>query len=311
MVIQQPDGSISPLGNAAAGSSGNAKGSTQDPQADKVDPLIADIDLSDVPESIRSEVQKALLGKVKSYDRDYRHKTELLSTEKKELESRIKSVRDLEIIRDELSQSPELKDAVDQLYRDFKSGKMGKTQESVDKNVAKIDSLIERTSDPEVRENLRETRDIMVDLIDRKAAGLSTMEKRLALLEQELKSTKNAVLTSQEERAEANIAKLQDRFGKDIVEKYSNDLKAAFLKYPGVDILKVLKLTVSDEDLRSAYRAEDKLKEERERDKKRRGSDASSGSGMAGKGYDLKRDPKTGRVDTHDLINKIKERHNL
>ena len=48
----------------------------QSSQAGKLDALIADLDFSDVPESIRDAVIKATAGKVKLYDSSYRAKTE-------------------------------------------------------------------------------------------------------------------------------------------------------------------------------------------------------------------------------------------
>lgn len=275
---------------------------TQNPsqaqQAEKLEGLIEDIDLSDVPVEQRDTVKKYLFQKVKQYDAGFRSKTEDVSKEKKELEQKRHEVNDLLKLREEIQGNPELEKQITKMINNARAGVPIVENKETTQALKKLDKYIENAPDAETRESLQTMREIIKDEI----SGVGIKDDEIKALKEEIKSIRNATQMSQAERIDSKLSKLKDRFGKDIVNKYENDIRTAALKYPGQDIDKLFRYVASDDDLRNAYIKEAEKNKKREQELKEEGtSPRSSGIRTPIK---VEKD-KFGRTNIRDLVSKV------
>src|SRR3990167_10644943 len=276
----------------AEGSSG------QGSEADKLEGLISDIDLSDVPQERREEVKKYLAQKVKLYDAGFRAKTEEFSKEKKEMESRKQSLRELETLRDEIRGNPQLEKKITKMINDFRAGNLEADDPKTKQSIKTLDKLIDQTSDAETKEGLRQMRQI----VQEETSDYGVLKDKYSKLEQKLNSLEQLTISGQTERVEVKLELLDKRFGKELVSKYKNDIRAAALKFPDQDIGKLFYHYANEDDIKSALLNEAKEKEKLEHKRKEQGS--SAGIFDKKTPVEAKKD-KHGRTNIKDLVGQI------
>ena len=274
--------------------SGGKQTGGQTQQAEKLTGLLADIDLSDVPVEQRDSVKKYVEQKVKQYDTGYRSKTEDVARERKELEQKKVALRELELLRDEIEGNPVLKSKVTKVINDVRAGRV--TDDSAGKKI--LDNLIANASDADTRESLKQMREIIKD----EAHSDDSTKQEIKALKEELAQLRSMTSTSHAEKVDIELSKLSERFGDDLVGKYKDEVRALALKYPSQKVEKLFKITVDDDDLRSAYVKEEQTKKQREQRIKENGSSVELSTVQTP--IELKKD-KFGRTDIRDLVGKI------
>ena len=262
--VAQPTGSDTNNGSA------DDKAKIQSQQAEKIEGLIADIDLTDVPEDQRPAVKKLLAEKVKSYDSGYRKKTEALAEEKKSIKAQEEELLNLRAIQKKLKDNPELSTAIDKVFDEHRSGKLNKPTNNQQEAEAEIDKMIADTTDPAQREALRETKTIMLDLIKRNPQGADNKElkEEVASLKEKIEAIGSVTNRSVADRVDSEISTLEDEFGKDFIAKYREDVKALAIKYPNYNCQTILfQQAANDAELEKALltRAEKRKKGELKR----------------------------------------------
>ena len=278
--------------------SGAGDTSSQSNQADKLEGLISDIDLSDVPEERREEVKKYLAEKVKLYDVGFKAKTEEFAKDKKEFETQKQSLRDLALLRDEIEGNPDLKTKVTKLINDFRAGILDSDDSKTGKAKKTIDKLIDSSSDAETKEGLRQMRQI----VQEETSGYGDLKENYTKLEQKLQQLEQATMSGQAERVTVKIELLEERFSKEVVGKYKEEIRAAALKFPGQDIGKLFYHYANENDIKSALLHE--VENEKQLEDKRKADGSGAGGESVNKSYELKKD-KHGRTDIKNLIGQI------
>lgn len=281
---------------AAKDSSGQSSG------AEKLEGLISDIDLSDVPQERREEVKKYLVQKVKLYDAGFRAKTEEFSKEKKEIESKKQSLRELENLRDEIKGNPDLERKINKMINDFRAGNFEADDLKTKKSIKTLDKLIDQTSDAETKEGLRQMRQI----VQEETSDYGDLKEKYSNLEKKFSSLEQLTLSGQTERVDVKLGLLDKRFGKELVDKYRSDIKAAAVKFPTSDIVKLFYHYANEDDIKSALLNEAKEKEKQEQFRKEQGS--SAGIFDRKTPVEAKKD-KHGRTNIKDLIGQITSKY--
>ena len=295
-------GQVDVLDSVKSKESGAKDTSSQSIQADKLEGLISDVDLSDVPVERRAEVKKYLLEKVKLYDAGFRAKTEEFSKEKKELESQKQTLRDLTVLKDEIEGNPALKTRITKVINDFRAGNFDADDSKTKVSMKTLDRLIDEAGDSETREGLRRMRQI----VQEETSTFTDLKDKYSKLEEKFQQLEQATVSGQAERVEAKIAGLEERFGKEVIGKYKSDIRAASLKFPGQDVVKLFYHYAKEDDIKSALLHESEQEKQREHKRKEQGSSAG--------GFDVKTPieiskDKHGRTNIKDLVGKIRNKY--
>ena len=264
----------------------------------KLDALIADLDFSDVPESIRNEVIAKVTGKVKLYDAGYRAKTETLAEERKRIDADKAAVKALLDIQREMKDKPEMEKAVIKVINDFRSGKTSSSEVNLDKNIKRLDKLIDNATDPDTREQLREMRQIVIEETDAPA-----LKGKVAELEEQIKRIQSSQISNHAEKVDAEIDSLEKEFGKELVSKYREDIKSSALKFPNQRVKKLLYHFADDSEIEDAFVKSAAGKKQRELETKKNAS-MSDGRSISSK-VDVPKDTR-GRVNWRGLIDNMK-----
>ena len=272
--------------------SGAGEKSSQNNANNKLEGLIADIDLSDVAENIREDVKKKLTEKVKLYDSGFRGKSEILSQKLKELENSEASLKELKDLKNEISGNPELEKRITRLINDARSGKLDEADSK-----KTIDKLIENAETKEEIRTLEELKKV-VNEASVSEEKIQALERRLALIEGDFN-------LSQTDRVVSKIEELKGDFGKEIVDKYAAKIKDAMLRNPNLTAKKVLYHFADDNEIDEAILEKNKRKIERELKRKEEGSFQNNGQNVRTP-LVLNRDPKTKKVGYKDIIRQVK-----
>ena len=265
---------------------------------EKLHALIADMDFSDVPAEIRSAVVAKMTEKAKLYDSSYRAKTEMLSEEKKRIETDRQSIKALLDIQNELKGNPNMEKAVIKVINDFRAGKTSNSEDNLNKNIKRLDKLIDNASDPDTREQLREMRQIVIEETDAPA-----LKNELAQLRAEINQIKSSSSSNHADKVESEINDLEKEFGKEIVSKYREDIKASAIKYPAQKVKKLLYHYAEDSEIEDAILKSASSKKQKELEIKKNGS-LPNGNSMSTK-VDVPKDSK-GRINWRGLIGNMK-----
>lgn len=263
----------------------------------KLSGILSDIDVSDVPEEIRSEVVKHLEKKVKNYDSGFQSKAADLARERKELEEQRYKVRDLIRLQEEVHSNPDLKDEIENVITQARAGNLKRkdVNSSTDKM---LDKLIANAPDAETREQLN----LLRNVVKEEVKDLVSLKDQYAGILKKVESIENVTKISQGERVESKINSLKERFGKEIVDKHQEDLRKLAAQYPNMAAEKLFYFTASDEELSSAFVNEQKRKLELEEKRKAEGSFGAA-RGIK-KPIELSKD-KFGRTNFRDLAQKF------
>ncbi len=277
--------------------SGANNNSSQSAQG-KLDALIADMDFSDVPETIRNEVIAKVTGKVKLYDAGYRAKTETLAEERKRIDADKSSVKALLEIQKEMQGNPNMEKAVIKVINDFRSGKTSSSDVNLDKNIKRLDKLIDNATDPDTREQLREMRQIVIEETNAPAT-----QAKLAELEEEIRRLKSSSISNHADKVDAEIDSLEKEFGKDLVSKYREEIKNNALKFPNQRVKKLLYHFAEDSEIEDAVLKNAANRKQKEIENKKNAS-MSDGRSISSK-VDVPKDGR-GRVNWRGLIDNMK-----
>lgn len=229
---------------------------------------------------------------------DYQIKTTELARQRKELEGEIKRIGNWKPIMDRIDVDPKLRDTLTKVMSDYDSGKSSKSEAVKDRNLKILDKKLEEASDPEVKESLREIRQI----IDQE--GVGELKAKLAELEQIIASVRNNTLVNISDRVEKQLSDVSQKFGKEVVAKYESEIRAAAAQYPNQSARKLFLYYASDEDAKTALLNE--AKQEKDEEVKRK----TNGSMTTVDTVHTKIEPpkdKRGRVDWSALTQKMKE----
>lgn len=249
------------------------------------------------------EVTKDELIELAQKGKDYTKKTQELSNQEKALKEQEVRVAGLKTIVDEMEADPKLKETLNKVYSDFKSGKISKSDDTKDRNLKLLDKRIDETSDPGAREQLREIRDI----IKQEAPDTKGLEDKISKLEIELATIRETALIGQSDRTEVQVEKLKEDYGDELVNKHKEEIKALALKYPRQSVENLLLHLADKSQIRSALLNQAKEKEKKELERKKRGASPSGTETSFTAKTELKRD-KAGRVTIESLKDRILER---
>jgi hypothetical protein len=236
--------------------------------------------------------------------KDYTQNMQKLGKERDALKAEETRVAGLKAIVDEMDTDPKLKETLNKVYSDFKSGKLAKSDDKKDSSIKKLDRLIDDASDPAQREQLRDIREI----IKEETPDTKSLEDKVSRLENELSLIRNAALVGQTDRIETQLQKLEEKFGVDLVGKYKKDITATVLKYPNQTVNKVLYHFADDSEIETALLNQAKKKEKEELERKKRGSSPNGSEDSFVAKTTLERDKRTGRVTMESFKNRILER---
>lgn len=250
------------------------------------------------------EVTKDELIELAQKGKDYTKKTQELADKEKTLNAETTRVAGLKAIVDEMEADPKLKETLNKVYSDFKSGKISKSDDTKDRNLKLLDKRIDESSDPATREQLKEIREI----IKEETPDTKGLEDKISKLENELLLIKNSAIIGQTERVESQLQKLEEKFGTELVSKYKKDIMATAIKFPNQTVNKLLYHFADDSEIETALLKQAKTKEKEELDRKKKGSSPSGAEGSFVAKTPLEKDKRTGRVTTSSLIQRIKER---
>ena len=235
---------------------------------------------------------------------DYTKKTQELAEKEKSLNAETARVAGLKAIVDEMEVDPKLKEALNKVYTDFKSGKVAKP-ENKDSNLKKLDRLLSETTDPAQREQLRDIREIIQQ--EAPVGEVSSLKEEIRSLRDEITSFRNTNIIAQTERVETQIQKLEEKFGAELVGKYRKDIVATAIKYPNQAVNKLLYHYADDSEIETALLKQAKTKEKEELDRKKRGSASGTGDSFVAK-TPLEKDKRTGRVTFASIKDRVLER---
>ena len=249
------------------------------------------------------EVDEAELIELAQKGEDYTKKTQALSEKEKAIQEKEVEQAGLKKIIDEMNTNPLLNEALNKVYADFKSGNISKP-EVKDRSLKKLDKLIDDATDPAQRENLRDIREIIKEEVD--IGDVSSLKNEVKLLRDKLSNLENASLIGINDKIERDIKTLEERFGKDLVDKYRNDIRSMAIKYPQNSIPKIFKHFCDDEEYDQAVLKNEKRKEKEELERKKRGSSPSGFETITAKTPLQK--GAGGRVSHDSIIARIKEK---
>lgn len=283
---------------AAKGASGQAQGNA------KLEGLLADIDLSDVPEEHREVIKNKLAEKVKFYDAGFRSKSEMLANDKKELESQKRQVENLVQLRDEIQGNPTLEKEITRVINQARAGSLNLSQSSTDKQIKKIDKLLESAPDADTRETLRQLKDIIEESIPGEDSINKIVEKALAPYKDVISNIQKSNQIGQAERVDSVLDKMSDSFGKELVTKHREKIKETALKLNSSerDIKRLLYHFAEDDEIEDAVL--NRAKQKKEMEEKRKMEGTSIGSFRSSAPIETKKD-KHGRTDIGDLMKRI------
>lgn len=200
---------------------------------------------------------------------------------------------------------PKLKETLNKVYSDYKSGKISKSDDNKDRNLKKLDKLIDDASDPAQREQLRDIREIIKE--EAPVEDMKSLKDEIKSLRDELSIIRNTAIVGQTERIETQLQKLEEKFGTDLVGKYKKDIMATAIKYPNQSVSKLLFHFADDSEVETALLTQAKKKEKEELERKKRGTSPSGTETSFTAKTELKRD-KAGRVTFDSLKDRILER---
>ena len=252
------------------------------------------------------EVDEAELIKLAQQGDDYTRKTQALSEKEKAIQLKEQEQESLKKIIDEMKTNPDLNEKLNKVYSDFKSGKISKP-EVKDRSLKKLDKLIEDASDPAQRENLRDIREIIKEEVD--VGDVSSLKNEVKLLRDKLSQIENASLIGINDKIERDIKILEERFGKDLVDKYRSDIRSMAIKYPQNSIPKIFKHFCDDDEYDQAVLRNEKKKEKEELERKKRGSSPGGIETITAK-TNLQKGVG-GRVTHDSIIQRVKEKLGL
>ena len=250
------------------------------------------------------EVTQAELIELAQKGKDYTKKTQSIADREKTLKEEEARVAGMKAIVDEMDTDPKLKETLNKVYSDYKSGKISKP-DLMDKNLKLIDKRIAEATDPAVKQDLMEIKEIITEKAEEIAERIAN--DKIAKIQDELTSLRNATNIGNSERIEVQLSKLEEKFGAELIGKYKNDIKAMSLKYPNQSVQKLLYHFADDSEIETAIIGNSKKKDKEELDRKKRNASPMGGEGSFVAKTNLEKD-KQGRVTFNSIAQRVRER---
>ena len=248
---------------------------------------------------VEKQLTLAELTEAAQKGEDYQNKTTELARQRKELDGELKRIGNWKPIIDRVDVDQKLRETLTKVMSDYDSGKISKSDSIKDRNLKILDRKLEEASDPEVKESLREIRQI----IDQET-GVGELKAKIADLEEIISSVRNNALIGISDRIEKQISEVSEKFGKEVVGKYETEIRKAASQYPNQSARKLFLYYASDEDAKTALLNE--VKQEKEKEIKLK----TNGSMTTVETVHTKIEPirdKRGRIDWSALTQKMKE----
>ena len=287
-------------GDGAGAGQGTASGQTgTGTNPDGVNDVIADMDMS-VIKDLPEEKQKVILTEWTKKAKNLQSIGSKKVNEKlKELEMSQQRLSSWNNVITKFEADPKLQEVIKQTITDYNSGKM--TPKQVEsKATRKLDQLLETTTDPEVREQLRQTRQII-----REEANLEPLKQKINDLEGELARIRSTTFTVAEDRVNSAISDLSSKFGAELVGKYENDIRQSLIKNIKLDPERTFFFLATPNDTRTAIANESK--KAKETSKRKPGIDPSASPSVVTISEHTR--DKGGRVEAKSIVRRVLERH--
>ncbi len=231
---------------------------------------------------------------------DYTKKTQALSEKEKKLESDVRRSERWREVDEKITTDPQLAKTLEKVYSDYASGKISKSDDVRDRNLKLLDKRLEEAADPEDRKTLKQVRQIILE-----ETNVDELREEMKLLKDQISFLQSSSAASRTETIGSQINEMSPRFGKDIVEKYAEDIKGLSLKYPKYSAEEIFLKFADKADVKSALLTEVAKEKEQEIKRKQNGSmPGGDGSTVAVDAAKFK--DKHGRVNFSEMFKSMK-----
>lgn len=218
---------------------------------------VGGVDISTYPEQERPIARRALSEKGKLLEDGYQKKFQEVASFKKQRE---------ELLSLGISEN----EAV-QVLRDHVTSKT--TAKDAKKEASKvIDQLKESAPDLETRKGLDNLEKIILEL-----TNIGDIQKKLNDLESYVRHSQGREFQSREKSLSASLDTLSGKYGKNVIEKYRDEVIKQGLAYPDADPKRLLHAIADPDDLEQAILSNTIKKDERKQEKINAVSSPSSG----------------------------------
>lgn len=237
-----------------------SKGTTSgDTQSGGTPEYVNGIDISQFPEQERPIARKALEEKGKLLDSGYQKKYQEIAQFKKQREEilslGISENEAVQVLRDHIASKTNAKDA--------------KKESS-----QLIDQMIESAPDLETRKGLENLKAII-----KEQTNIDDIKKELADLKNYVDHSKGREFQNREQSLTSSLSSLEKEYGKDIIEKYGEDVIKQGLAYPNADPERLLHAICDPKELKQALLS-NSIKKEDVRKQEKINAVSSPGSGI-------------------------------
>lgn len=230
---------------------------------------------------------------------DYTRKTQALAEKERSLKAQEESVAALRNVLSDMEANPDLKEVMNKVYTDMKSGKISKSDLVKDRHLNKLDKLIDESTDASEREKLKDIRQIILE-----ETGATGLREEVVALRNKVSFLENNVAFGQNDRADSMIKSLKGEYTEELVNKYAADIRSAAIKSPGLDPEKILWHFATKDEVKSGILSQVEKEKKSEIERKQRGSTAAMTSTLGA--VEAPRD-KQGRVSWSGVIRNLRE----
>jgi hypothetical protein len=215
---------------------------TETNAGETVKEYVSGIDISDVPAEMRTQIREKLSQKASLLEKGYQGKFKEVA----ELKKAIEDIQSKGMSLDEAQQ------AID----DFAYRKRNPTTQEKKEVKKALDSLIDSVP-LDQKESLKQLRTIISE-----ETNVSVLRKELDELKGYVKSISSYTTQSKAERINSELDALAPKYGKELIDKYRDDLVNGGLKY-NVPTKKLLFTIVPDDELEQAILSKDSRQKEK------------------------------------------------
>ena len=217
---------------------------------------VAGVKISEYPEQERAVAKKVLSDKAKLLESGYQKKFQEVAKFKKAQEDLVKMGLSVEEAQGVLEKHIEQKRNPVQTTAEKKEA------------VKTLDKLISEAP-YEQRQPLEQMRQIILE-----ETNISKLEKKVEDMERVVNYFRGKDIQLGEQTLNTDLTSLEAKFGKELIERYADDVKSEWRKYPNSKAKDILKYVVPDEEYEQA------LLSKRTKTKEKLEASASSGSGV-------------------------------
>lgn len=222
-------------------------GTTGETQSGGTPEYVSGVDISTLPEQERTVARKVLAEKGKLIEKGYQPKFAEVAEFKKQREQMlalgVSEQEAVEVIRNHVLAKTSAKDAKKEVSR-------------------VIDQLKESAPDLETRKGLENLEAIVKEL-----TNIDDIRKELDNMKKQVGYFQNNALRTREEVLGSSLASLEKEYGKDVIEKYRDDVIREGLKYTDAEPERLLHAIGDPKELRQAILLNSGKKDVRQQEK--------------------------------------------